>query len=72
MEIEKQLKKLEEIVEKIENDKTSIDEAIKMFEEGVSIIKNTQGQINDAVGKITILKKDLDSLSEQKFSTLDD
>lgn len=72
MEIEKQLKKLEEIVEKIENDKTSIDEAIKMFEEGVTIIKNTQGQINDAVGKITILKKDLDSLSEQKFSTLDD
>lgn len=72
MEIEKQLKKLEEIVEKIENDKTSIDEAIKMFEEGVSIIKNTQCQIDDAVGKITILKKDLDSLSEQKFSTLDD
>ncbi len=67
MDIEKQLKKLEEIVEKIENEKTSIDDAVKLFEDGVEVIKNTQKQISDAVGKITVLKKDLDSLSEQNL-----
>lgn len=52
------LKKLEEIVLKLENEETPIDEAIKLFEEGVNISKELNEKLLEIKGKIEIIKKD--------------
>lgn len=67
MSIEKQVQKLEEIANKLESENIEIDEAMKLFEDGVTIIKNTKKDLQDAVGKITVLRQDLDKLVEQDF-----
>lgn len=67
MSIEKQVQKLEEIANKLESENIEMDEAMKLFEDGVTIIKNTKKDLQDAVGKITILRQDLDKLVEQDF-----
>lgn len=52
------LKKLEEIVLKLENEETPIDEAIKLFEEGVNISKELNEKLLEIKGKIEVIKKD--------------
>ncbi len=52
------LKKLEEIVLKLENEETSLEEAIKLFEEGVNISKELNEKLIEIKGKIEIIKKD--------------
>ncbi len=68
MSIEKQVQKLEEIANKLENEAIEIDEAMKLFEEGVGIVKSTKKELQDAVGKITVLKQEMDKYSEQNFT----
>ncbi len=72
MSIEKQVQKLEEIANKLESDNIEIDEAMKLFEDGVTIVKNTKKELQDAVGKITVLRQDLDKLVEQDFVPTND
>lgn len=72
MSIEKQVQKLEEIANKLESDNIEIDEAMKLFEDGVTIVKNTKKELQDAVGKITVLRQDLDKLVEQDFVPIND
>lgn len=72
MSIEKQVQKLEEIANKLESDSIEIDEAMKLFEDGVTIVKNTKKELQDAVGKITVLRQDLDKLVEQDFVPTND
>ena len=66
MKIEENVKKLEEIAGKLEGE-IEIDEAMALFEEGVKIIKSTKKELQDAVGKITVLKAELDSFKEINF-----
>lgn len=72
MSIEKQVQKLEGIANKLESDSIEIDEAMKLFEDGVTIVKNTKKELQDAVGKITVLRQDLDKLVEQDFVPTND
>ena len=72
MSIEKQVQKLEEIANKLESDNIEIDEAMKLFEDVVTIVKNTKKELQDAVGKITVLRQDLDKLVEQDFVPTND
>lgn len=72
MSIEKQVQKLEEIANKLESDNIEIYEAMKLFEDGVTIVKNTKKELQDAVGKITVLRQDLDKLVEQDFVPTND
>lgn len=72
MSIEKQVQMLEEIANKLESDNIEIDEAMKLFEDGVTIVKNTKKELQDAVGKITVLRQDLDKLVEQDFVPTND
>ena len=56
-EFERSLARLEEIVRKLENTNLSLDEAMKMFEEGVSLSRDCQKQLEQAEGRIEILMK---------------
>jgi len=51
------LARLEEIVRKLENANLSLDEAMKMFEEGVQLSRDCQKYLEQAEGKVEILLK---------------
>ena len=52
---EDELKRLEEIVEKIKDNKVPIEDAISMFEEGMKISRFLEKEIEKMEGKVNIL-----------------
>lgn len=55
---EDKMNRLSEIVEKLENDKTEIDEAIKFYEEGLALSKELQDQLKVFEDKIKKISKE--------------
>jgi exodeoxyribonuclease VII small subunit len=54
---ESSLTRLEEIVGKLESANLSLDEAMKLFEEGVQLSRDCQKHLQQAEGKVEILLK---------------
>ena len=55
--LEEGLKRLSEIVKTLEENKISLEDSIKIFEEGVSLTKQCHQVLNDAEQKIEMLTK---------------
>ncbi|TDM13162.1 exodeoxyribonuclease VII small subunit [Macrococcus lamae] len=49
---ETMMMELEDIVNKLDNDKVSLDESIKLYEEGIKLSKACQSQLSEAEKKI--------------------
>lgn len=73
MDFEKKLNRLEEIVQKMEKGELSLDESLKLFEEGVKLSRDCHGQLTTAEAQV----KKLVSVDEkgnavtEKFSSED-
>ena len=67
MKLEENLKKLEEISNKMENPNIGMDEGVRLYEDGISIAKECYKALNEVKGKITILKADIDKYKEERF-----
>jgi exodeoxyribonuclease VII small subunit len=52
---ERSLGRLEEVVKRLESADLSLDEAMKLFEEGVTLSRECQKQLEEAEGRIEIL-----------------
>ena len=63
MNFEENSKKLQEIIDKLEKNQVSLEEATKLYEEGVLLAKNCYKILNQSKGKVNILKTQLDNLS---------
>lgn len=57
---EKSLTRLEEVVKRLESTELSLDEAMKLFEEGVKLSHDCQKQLEEAEGRVEILLKKAD------------
>ena len=57
---EKSLGRLEEVVKRLESPDLSLDEAMKLFEEGVKLSRECQRQLEEAEGRVEILLKKAD------------
>jgi exodeoxyribonuclease VII small subunit len=57
---EQSLARLEEIVRKLESANLPLDEAMKLFEEGVGLSRECQKQLEEAEGRVEILLKKAD------------
>jgi exodeoxyribonuclease VII small subunit len=57
---ERSLARLEEVVGKLESPQLSLDEAMKLFEEGVGLSRECQKQLEEAEGRVEILLKKAD------------
>jgi exodeoxyribonuclease VII small subunit len=57
---EKSLVRLEEVVKRLESADLSLDEAMKLFEEGVKLSRDCQKQLEEAEGKVEILLRKAD------------
>ena len=55
---EKQMKKLQEIVEKLERNDIELDESISLYEEGLKLSKTLKDQLAQFEEKIVSLNKD--------------
>lgn len=63
MNFEEYNERLQEIVKKLEKNNVSVEEGTKLYEEGTEIAKKCYEILNNSRGKITILKEELDKLS---------
>ena len=54
---EKSLARLEEVVRRLESPQLALDEAMKLFEEGVELSRECQKQLEEAEGRVEILLK---------------
>lgn len=68
MTFEEKVKKLEQILEKLESSDVGLDEANKLFDEGVELSKQCFEMLEENKGKITVLKKELETFVEKPFN----
>lgn len=66
---EKQLSRLEEIVEQLENEQTDLDSSVKLFEEGTLLSKDLSKKLETIKFKVEELKKKGDVLTTVPFDT---
>jgi exodeoxyribonuclease VII small subunit len=57
---EKSLARLEEVVRRLESPQLALDEAMKLFEEGVELSRECQKQLEEAESRVEILLKKAD------------
>lgn len=73
MKFEEALKRLEEIAVKMEHDSLSLEESIKMFEEGMELALFCSKKLDEAERKISIVLKGKDGqMSEEDFYPRED
>ncbi|MBN2310916.1 MAG: exodeoxyribonuclease VII small subunit [Candidatus Hydrogenedentes bacterium] len=70
---EKDLEKLEKIVEALEEGELSLDDSLRRFEEGIKLAKRCDKALGDAEKKIEILTKGADgAIDAEPFGDADD
>tara|TARA_B100001123_G_C14473413_1_gene695366 strand:+ start:130 stop:360 length:231 start_codon:yes stop_codon:yes gene_type:complete len=60
MQFEEAFKRLEAIVENLESGDLSLEESMKLFEEGIGLTEACKSRLEDAEQKIQLLLKDSD------------
>lgn len=66
MKYEEAIKELENIIEKLEDGKTPLDEASQCFDRGVELVKFCNSQLKSVKGKVKVIREELDSLIEEE------
>lgn len=66
MNLDEKMLKLKEITEKLEDSNLSLDDGMKLFEEGVALAKDCYTSLNEVKGKIMQIKKDFVGEEEMK------
>lgn len=64
---EELIEKLEDITNKLEKEQLSLDESVKLFEEGMQISKECNLKLEDAEKRITILINQNNEIKEENF-----
>ena len=72
MEFEKIYKDFEQIIKKLENGGLGLDESIKLFEQGVNLLKQCYSALGESKGKITVLSEELAQMVEKPLDLLED
>lgn len=65
---EDSMKKLEDIVRKMEAGDLPLDEALKSFEEGIKLIRSCQDKLEEAQRRVEMLLGNEDSLRVKQFN----
>ena len=66
MNLDEKMLKLKEITEKLENSNVTLEEGIKLFEEGSALAKECYQALNEVKGKIMQIKSDFVGEEEMK------
>lgn len=71
MNFEEVLKKLDEITNKLEKEQLSLDETVRLFEEGTKLSKKCNDILENAEKRITILLNENGEMKEESFTAED-
>jgi exodeoxyribonuclease VII small subunit len=63
------LKRLEEIVDRLEKGDLALEESLALFEEGMKLSNSCRGELEQAEGKVEILLKQGAKLQSQPFES---
>jgi len=55
---EQSIEKLKQIIDKIEDGNTSLDESIRLYEQGAVLVRQCETMLSEAEVKITTLSRD--------------
>lgn len=55
---EKKIEELKRIIEKIEDGNTSLDESMRLYEQGAALIRQCESLLAEAEMKVTMLSRD--------------
>lgn len=58
MKFEQSIKRLDEIIEKLENNETSLEEAIEIYREGAALLGSCRKQLEQAELLVTVADND--------------
>jgi exodeoxyribonuclease VII small subunit len=64
---EQSLNELETIVSSLEQGEVSLDDALKQFERGIKLVRQSQAKLEQAQQKVAILLDDTDTLAPLKI-----
>ncbi|ASJ96089.1 MULTISPECIES: exodeoxyribonuclease VII small subunit [Shewanella] len=64
---EESLTELEQIVTSLEQGDVALDDALKQFERGINLVRNSQGKLEQAQQKVSILTQEQDQPSLQPY-----
>ena len=64
--LEDSLKRLDEIAKSLESGKTTLDESLKLYKEGINLSKLCMDKLENAKGKVMEIKKQ--DGTEEKFN----
>lgn len=67
MDYEKKIEELNEIIEKLSNDKLPLDEAVKLYEIAEKTYKECSVYLNEQTGKVYKIKQDLEKFHEERI-----
>ena len=67
MNYEDSIKEIEEILEKLENDKLPLKDALALFERASELSKFAQDELNKTSGKLLQIKTELDKIVEEEI-----
>jgi exodeoxyribonuclease VII small subunit len=70
MPFEASLKRLEEIVAALEGEQAGLDASLKLFEEGVELLRSASNDLNVAESKVKLLVESADGVFELRETDL--
>lgn len=62
MSYEKKVEKLEGIVKKLDKEKISLEESLKMYADGIMLTKECLKELNELKGKFELLNADMEKI----------
>lgn len=69
---EESMKKLEDIINKIESSDTDLDSTIKLYKEGIELSKYCMDKLNKSEEEVALLIKTMDGFELQPFEEPED
>ncbi len=68
---EEKLKRLEEIVELLSSPELELDNSLKLFEEGVKLVRELNSELKEAKGRVITFQKYLEEIGESEREGID-
>lgn len=69
---ESNLERLKDIVDTLDDNEITLDQSLKLFEEGIKLYRKCNDTIDKAEQKITILIEENEKLVEKEYDKLED
>lgn len=69
---ESNLERLKDIVETLDDNEITLDQSLKLFEEGIKLYRKCNDTIDKAEQKISILIEENEKLVEKEYNKLED